>query len=117
MLAFARLASESGQRQQPTGQVRFLILTGIAACRAGWSSISKRSRERVLALNPNHLLGNYESMEVALRDAEFASFLTHLDRFCTFEKAEHLLEELDSSWKPTDDTSFNLESAVLSYLQ
>jgi hypothetical protein len=32
-----------------------------------------------------------------MRDDEFATFLKQLERFCTHEKAEHLLSELEIS--------------------
>jgi hypothetical protein len=116
MLAYASLAEESRRKGQQNGYLRFVILSGVAACRSGWSSVSSRCRELVLGLNPHHLLTNYNSLEEALRSDEFQPFLQHLDRFCTFERAEHLLEQLKLDWKPDEET-FELESTVLKLLE
>jgi len=99
MLAFARLAAESRRRQQPYGELRFLLLAGAAACRAGWAEVPRRCRERVLEINPHHLLSKYATLEDALRDEEFQTFLCRLDRFCSFEMAETLLEKLHPGWQ------------------
>lgn len=95
MLIYARLAALSQEKQQLGGRDKFLILTGAEACRAGWPEVAERCREMVLANNAAHLLNRYSSFPAALRDEEFATFLKQLERFCTHEKAEHLLSELD----------------------
>jgi hypothetical protein len=102
MLAFALLAAESRKRQQPYGELRFLLLAGSAACRAGWADVPRRCRERVLEISPHHRLANYDSLEDALRDEEFRTFLSRLDRFCSFEMAEALLEKLHPGWQSID---------------
>lgn len=99
MLTFARLAAESIRRRQAQGTVRFLLLTGIAAARAGWPAVSCDCRERVLQQNPAHLIGNYDSVEAALRDAAFAPFVRHLERFCSYERGEMLLDGIDPEWR------------------
>lgn len=116
MLAYASLAGESRRRGQQNGFLRFVILSGVAACRAGWSSVASRCRELVLDANPRHLLSHFDSLEDALRSDEFQPFLLHLDRFCTFERAEHLLAQMDCEWIP-DEENFDLESAVLDQLK
>lgn len=95
MLMYARLAALSQERQQLGGRDKFLILTGAEACRAGWPEVAERCRETVLANNPAHLIHRYPSFPAALRDEEFNTFLKQLERFCTHEKAEHLLSELN----------------------
>ena len=49
----------------------------------------------VLANNPQHLLGNFDLFTDAMRNPEFEPFLKQLERFCGYEKAEHLLSELE----------------------
>jgi hypothetical protein len=115
MLAYATLAEESRLRGQQSGYLRFVILAGIAACRSGWSSVAARCRELVLDANPRHLLSNFGSLEEALRSEEFKTYLHHLDRFCTFERAEHLLEQMEFDWNPEEE-NFELESTVLNRL-
>ena len=100
MLAYAQLADLSRRKQQQPGQEKFLILTAIAALRAGWPEVADRSREAVLHHNPQHILGQYESMAGALRDPDFTPFLRRMERFCPYEKAETLLEGLGLSATP-----------------
>lgn len=102
MLAFSLLAEESRIRQQPFGELRFLLLTGQAACLAGWAEVPGRCRERILEISPHHMLGKYHSLEDALRNEEFQVFFNRLDRFCTFEMAETLLEKLHPGWQSID---------------
>lgn len=102
MLAFTLLAAESRKRQQYYGELRFLLLAGSAACRAGWANVPRRYRERILEINPQHLLAKYGSLEDALRDEDFQTFLSRLDRFCSFEMAETLLEKLQPGWQSTE---------------
>lgn len=99
MLTFAQLAAESHQKQQVQGTIRFLILTGVAAARAGWPAVSTRCHELVCQHSPGHLLSNYDRIEAALRDEEFHPFLKHLERFCSYERAEMLLAELSPGWE------------------
>ena len=94
MLAYARLAAISQQKQQLPGRDKFLILAGAAACRAGWLDVAARCRELVLGHNPQHLLGENASFPDALRSPEFEPFLKQLRRQCGYERAEHLLGEL-----------------------
>lgn len=97
MLAFATLADVARRRGQQSGSDRFLLLTGEAACRAGWLDVAHRCREIVLAHNPRHLLGCYPTFADALRSADFQPYLRNLERFCSYEHAEHLLEGLGLS--------------------
>jgi hypothetical protein len=103
MTAFARLAEVSQQKRQFSQRDKFLLLTGIAACRAACIDIAARCREIVLAHNPQHLIRRYASLPDALRSEDFAAFHTQLDRFCTFEKAEYLLHEFDVGGGANDD--------------
>lgn len=115
MLAYATLAEESRLRGQQSGYMRFVILAGIAACRSGWSSVAARCRELVLDANSRHLLSDFGSLEDALRSEEFKPYLHHLERFCTFERAEHLLEQMEFEWNPGEE-NFELEATVLKRL-
>ena len=95
MLLFARLAVVSERRRQFPGRDRFLILAGAAATRAGCLDVAERCRRAVTVRSPRHLLGRYESFADALRDDEFQPFLRQTEKFCSLERAEHLLNELD----------------------
>ncbi len=93
MLMFARLAAVSAERSQQPGRDRFLILAGLAATRAGWPEVAARCHHVVTSQSPHHLLARYPSFADALRDADFESFARQLSRFCTPERAEHLLTQ------------------------
>lgn len=95
MLAFVKLAGVSQSRQQLGPRDKFLVLAGVAAARANLPAVSQRCRELILAHNPAHLIGRFETIELALADGEFAAFLRQLSRFCSYEKAEHHLSQLD----------------------
>jgi hypothetical protein len=97
MLAFVKLAGVSQSRSQLGPRDKFLVLAGIAADRAGHGAVAERCRELVLANNPSHLLKRYESMPQALADEEFQIYQKQLSRFCSYEKAEHHLSQLDIS--------------------
>ena len=94
MLAYVKLADLSHRKRQLLGRDKFLILAGAAACRAGWPKVSERCRELVICNNPLHLINKSPSFADALRDENFQPFLKQLERFCPYEKAEHLLREL-----------------------
>lgn len=104
MLAFARLARISHQKSQTAGRDRFLLLAGERACKAGWPDIAEQCRELVLLSNPRHLLSKSATFADCLRSEEGAGFFPTLQKFCTFERAEHLLRELQH-WpgEPADD--------------
>lgn len=95
MLAFVKLAGISQSRSQLGPRDKFLILAGVAADRAGHPAVAERCRELVLANNPSHLVKRYDSLAQAIADDEFQAYLKQLSRFCSYEKAEHHLSQLD----------------------
>ena len=94
MLAYAQLAALSQQKRQLPSRDKFLILAAAAGCRGGWPDVSERCRELVLSNNPAHLIKNSATFVESMRTPEFEQFLKQLERFCSGEKAEHLLTEL-----------------------
>ena len=95
MLAYAKLAEISHQRRQDQGRDKLLVLAGAAACRAGWPDVAARCRDIIVADNPSHMLARFATFADALRDDGFQTFLKARRRFCSYERAEHLLNELD----------------------
>lgn len=95
MLAYVKLAGLSQSRRQLGPRDKFLVLAASSACEAGWLPVAERCRELVLANNPHHLLGQYADFVSAMRDDDFQPFLKQLARFCSYERAEHLLATLD----------------------
>ncbi|MGD9853422.1 MAG: hypothetical protein AB7U20_00570 [Planctomycetaceae bacterium] len=94
MLMYAEMASIAARKQQMIGRDRFLVLAGAAATRAGWPDIAERCRDLIAARAPRHVIAQHRSFAEALRDEEFAPFLRQTERFCSPERAEHLLSEM-----------------------
>ena len=117
MLTFAKLAGLSQSRQQLGPRDKFLVLAAVAACRGLHPQFAIHCRELVLAHNPAHLLKRFETLESALAEDEFQPFLKQLARFCSYEKAEHLLSQLGLSVElPPTSTAADLEAYVLKLL-
>ena len=104
MLAYATLASLAWRKKQLPGRDRFLVLTGASACRAGWPEVAERCRALILANNPRHRVAANPTFVEAMRDPDFAPFLRQQERFCGYERAEHLLRELAIDLAGAPDT-------------
>lgn len=100
MLAFVQLAVLSQQKGQLPGRDKFLVLAAASACRAGWPEVAERCRELVLEHNPAHIVGRSPTFVDTMRSPDFAPFLRQLERFASYEKAEHLLAELGINPSP-----------------
>src|SRR6478736_4636641 len=81
MLAFVKLAGVSQSREQLGPRDKFLILASVAASRGGHAAVAERCRELLLAHNPSHLLKRYATIEQALEDDEFKTYLRQTARF------------------------------------
>ena len=121
MLAYVELAQLSHRKRQWLGRDKFLVLAAADACRAGWLEVARQCRDLILDNNAAHSVAQWPSMADALRDEAFQQFLGRLERFCSHEKAEHLLCELGietgvpESQLPRDPGEYALD--VLSGLQ
>ena len=93
MLAFCRLARISHDRSQAQGRDRFLLLAGVAACRAGWPAIAERCRSLIVTSQPRHFLAASATLADALREDANEGFFRKANLLCSFEQAEHLLTE------------------------
>lgn len=94
LVAFVKLAGVAQSKSQWAQRDKFLLLAGIAAARAGFTGVSARCRELVLTHNPHHLIKGYATIEESLVDTDFQPFLVQLQRFCSYELAEHYLTQL-----------------------
>lgn len=101
MSAYAQLAVLSHDKRQPMARDRFLLLCGAAACRAGWPEVAEQCRLLHNAHQPHHRLVSSASFSDALRDAEFEQIITRWSRWCSFERAEHLLQRLGQQLTPS----------------
>ncbi|MEZ6050142.1 MAG: hypothetical protein R3C02_01955 [Planctomycetaceae bacterium] len=105
MRLFARLAAVAALKQQPIGRDRFLVLTGIAATRAGWPDVATRCHEIITSKTPKHIVCHYASFADALRDEDFQTFTKQVERFCSPERAELLLQEMQLQLPSPGDNS------------
>jgi hypothetical protein len=94
MLAYVKLAAVSERKNQLIGRDKLLVLATAAAGRAGWIDVANRCRELVLEHNPAHLIGRFATAADALRSPDFAPLVNQLERMCSYERAEFLLNEL-----------------------
>ena len=105
--AYLQLAAISHARGQWLPRNKFLVLAGAAACAAGLLGIAERCRTLVSAHSPNHMLCKYESFPAALKSAEFATYHTQLKKFCSIERAEHLLQGQGYELEPATEMFAN----------
>jgi hypothetical protein len=94
MLAYVKLAAVSERKHQLIGRDKLLVLATAAAGRAGWIDVADRCRQLVLEHNPAHLIGRFSTAADALRSPDFTPLLNQLERMCSYERAEFLLNEL-----------------------
>lgn len=113
MLTFARLARISHETPHPAGRDRFLVLAGREACLAGWLDVADRCRSLILAENVHHFLSHTDSFPDAIRDPSYEGYFATFDTFCSFEQAEHLL---DQSGEPVEETLNSFGEAALNEL-
>ncbi|OYW13194.1 MAG: hypothetical protein B7Z55_17245 [Planctomycetales bacterium 12-60-4] len=97
MCAYAQLAVLSHEKRQTPARDRFLLLCGVEACRAGWLDVAVRCREIHNRSQPAHQLAKHASLPDALRDPDFGRVVEHWERWCSYERAEHLLLGLNQS--------------------
>lgn len=116
MWAYVELADLSQRRGQIAGCDRFLVLAGVAACRAGCPDVAARCHELVQHHNVAHITARWPSFAAALHDDDFTTFLIQLERFCPLEKAEHLLHELDITF-PNEEADTDIASRLVNRLQ
>jgi hypothetical protein len=91
---YLHLARASDQRMQPMVRDKLLVLAGVQAESMGLSEISALCRHKVLAHNGRHLVREWPTLEAALGDDRFLSYLKQLKRRYSEEKAEHMLDSL-----------------------
>ena len=95
MRVYIQLAVISDQKKQQPVRDRFLLLAGAEACRAGYLEVADRCRQKLVTSNPAHLAHKFPTMADALRDIDFQQLCLHWERYCPFEKAEAMLQQLN----------------------
>jgi hypothetical protein len=101
MSVYCQLAVISHQKQQSQVRDRFLLLAGVEACRAGWPEVAACCHQKLIASNPAHQAHRFATMAEALRNEEFQQLVVHWERYCPFEKAEAMLQQV----LPTEQVS------------
>jgi hypothetical protein len=109
LAVYLHLSRASEQRRRPHVRDRLLVMSAVAATRAGLPRIAAYCRSRVLQHNPQHLLRRWPSMAAALRDPDFLRFLTHLEKRYSQEQAEQLLQSLGIEMGRERDAYFSDE--------
>ena len=91
---YLHLARASALRRRPMVRDKLLVLAGVTAAEMGLGDIADVCRQKVLSHNTRHLMRRWPSLDEALRDDRFQSYLKQLRRRYTPEKAEHMLSSL-----------------------
>lgn len=91
---YLHLARASRQRQRPLVTDRLLVLAAARANRLDLHGVANLCRAKILAHNPNHMVGRFDTVADALEDVDFLSLVVSLDRRYPREKAERMLESL-----------------------
>jgi len=91
---YLHLARASKLRLQPLQRDKLLALAGVQAESMGLEPIAALCRHKILANNPQHLVGAWPTLGAALADERFLSYIKQLQRRYSREKAEHMLDAL-----------------------
>ncbi len=105
LLNFLFLATQSHQKKQIPGRDRFLILSLITACEAGFPELADQCRQVILRDSSHHLISRYANAIEAMQSEDFQVFAKQMRRFCTTERAEQLAQGL----------GFHAEQELLKY--
>jgi hypothetical protein len=88
------LAEGYADRGQPQFRDRFLVLAAAAALDSGDADAAERLRQRLLAVNPHHLLKPYGTFSQAVRMPDVQSYVADLHKDYPPDVARGLLRSL-----------------------
>jgi hypothetical protein len=114
---FAHLSWQARQKKQGADADRFLILAGEQACLGGFLDLAEICRQTILQYSPHHQLGKSASFVEAMRNPDFMTLLKTIQRFCSAEKAEMLLEQADIDWPESVKKYRNFTACVMHLIQ
>jgi hypothetical protein len=77
---YLELANHYDQRGEAQSRDRFLVLAADAAMTAGDATEAEQLRQRLLSLNPHHLLKPFRSFEEALKSRDVTDYINALRR-------------------------------------
>ena len=84
-----------------------LLLAGATAANLQLSKLARYCRQEILHHNPRHLVGKWPTIEEALLDDEFLTFLNSVRRKYPVERAEKLLDHLGIDIANERDTYYS----------
>jgi hypothetical protein len=87
---YEELANRYVQENQPRSRDHCLVLAADAALSANWPEEAERLRQRLLQLNPHHLLRPFGSMTEALQAPDVQEYVADLRRQWPPEFAQNL---------------------------
>lgn len=91
---YLHLARASQQRVRPHVRDRLLVIAATIAAQLQLPRVAAYCRQTVIAHNPQHMIGNYETVAEALEDSDFLHLLKQLQRRFPQEEAERMLMTL-----------------------
>ena len=91
---YLHLARASEARKRPLVRDKLLVLAGAIAAERGLRPLAAFCRLRVLAGNPNHLVGRFATLSEALEDERFRHYLARLRTHYSRERSEYMLSSL-----------------------
>lgn len=95
---YLELADYYDQRGEAQSRDRFLVLAADAAMTAGDHTEAEHLRQRLLSLNPHHLLKPFKSFEEALKSRDVTDYINALRRRHPADQVTNLVE---STVRPT----------------
>lgn len=91
---YLHLARENERRQRQPERDRMLLLAGVIASEMQLTSVAGYCRTEILRNNPGHILRRWNTIQKALHDDLFQSFLKQVKRRHPSEHAERTLSSL-----------------------
>ena len=104
---YLHLARASHMRQQPMVRAKLLVLAGVQAEEMGLAQISALCRHKILMHNRRHLVRRWPTLETALTDEHFQTYLKQLKRRYSREKIEHMMHALGIEMGQEREAYFN----------
>jgi hypothetical protein len=98
---YEELAQRYEREQEPRQRDNLLVLAADSALTAGRGEDAERLRQRLLQLNPHHLLRPFSSFAEAMETSDIQDFVTDLRRQYPPEYAQRLLGKASENNGPS----------------
>jgi hypothetical protein len=100
---YEELAERFGQLSEPRRRDHCFVLAAAAALAGGKTEEAERLRQRLLQVNPHHLLRPYTSMSEAVQTEDVRDYIADLRNQLPPERVEQLLKAPSAAAEPTYD--------------